>query len=108
RWGERPMPFACAVALSGRFGFDLDLAGLSTEERSTCVAALALARRTQDLVQQGRLVRLVSPVEGADRSRAAWAHVSPQRDRAVVFGYQLDDSDQPGPSLRLDCFDDAA
>ena len=25
RWGSRPLGFGCAVALSGRFGFDLDL-----------------------------------------------------------------------------------
>ena len=89
RWGERPLQFACAVALSGRFGFDLDLDSLDEEGLAVCRRAVALARRTQDLVQQGRLVRLVSPVDGDHRDRAALAHVAADGARAVVFAYQL-------------------
>jgi len=96
RWGGRPMQFACAVALSGRFGFDLDLGSLTDEELAICRRAVRVARRTQDLVQQGELLRLVSPVEGKDRSRAASAHLSADRQRAVVFGYQLDGWDSAG------------
>jgi alpha-galactosidase len=102
RWGGRPMELACAVALSGRFGLDLDLESLSSGELDTCRRAVALARRTQDLVQQGELVRLVSPVEGEDRSRAALAHLSADRRRAVVFAYQLEPASTPAPSLRLE------
>ncbi len=101
RWGERPIDFACAVALSGRFGFDLDLESLSADELAVCRRAVEVARRTQDLVQQGPLVRLVSPVEGPDRSRAAWAHLSDDRRRAVVFAYQLEDAATEAPRLRL-------
>ena len=97
RWGDRPLEFACAVALSGRFGFDLDLAALSDAELAVCGRAVQVARRTQDLVQQGELVRLVSPVEGEDRTRAALAHLSTDRRRAVVFMYQLDATGAPGP-----------
>ena len=101
RWGGRPMEFACAVALSGRFGLDLDLDSLTQEELAVCRRSVALARRTQDLVQQGELVRLVSPVEGADTSRAALAHLSADRRRAVVFGYQLEEPSSPAPRLHL-------
>ncbi len=97
RWGGRPMGFACAVALSGRFGFDLDLGSLSDDEWAVCRRAVAVARRTQDLVQRGELVRLVSPVDGEDRSRSAVAHLSADRRRAVVFGYQLDE-----PAMTVD------
>ena len=95
------MAFACAVALSGRFGLDLDLEALSGEELDVVRRAVATARRTQDLVQMGELVRLVSPVEGADRSRAALAHVAPDRSRAVVFAYQLESADSAPPMLRF-------
>lgn len=105
RWGGRPLHFGCAVALSGRFGLDLDLTALSDEERDVCRHAVALARRTQRLVQQGELVRLVSPVEGGDRSRAALAHVAEDRATTVMFAYQLDIGDAPAPSLRLDWLD---
>ena len=90
RWGGRPMEFACAVALSGRFGFDLDLDSLSDAELAVCRRAVAVARRTQDLVQQGDWCAWCR------RSRATTAPVRRWRtcrrtDAArVVFGYQLD------------------
>ena len=107
-WGGRPLPFACAVALSARFGFDLDLEALDEEGTAVCRRAVALARRTQDLVQHGRLRRLVSPVEGEDRSRAALAYLSPDGDRAVVFCFQLDEPTDPPPDLLLAGLDDDA
>ena len=99
RWGERPVEFACAVALSGRFGIDLDLGALSEDELAICRRAVQVARRTQDLVQQGELVRLVSPVEGDDRSRAALAHLSADRRRAVLFLYQLESAGPDAASV---------
>ncbi len=107
-WGGRPLPFACAVALSARFGFDLDLDALDADGLAVCRRAVACARRTQDLVQHGRLRRLVSPVDG-DRSRAALAFVSDDRGRAVVFAYQLEESTTEAPAIRMDGLDrDAA
>ena len=100
RWGERPLDFACAVALSGRFGFDLDLSALSAEDLAVCRRAAQWAHSTQDLVQQGELVRLVSPVTG-DRSRAALAFISADRSRAVAAAYQLDEPDGTGPALSV-------
>ena len=108
RWGERPLDFACAVALSGRFGFDLDLDALDEHDLAVCRRAVDLARRTQDLVQQGELLRLVSPVEGPDRSRAALAHTTPERDRGVVFAYQLESSTTPAPRVAVDALDQDA
>ncbi|MFN7148619.1 MAG: alpha-galactosidase [Microthrixaceae bacterium] len=99
RWGERPLDFACAVALSGRFGIDLDLRALSDDEFEVCRRAVAVARRTQALVQQGALARLVSPVEGPDRSRAALEHVAADGSAAVLFAYQLESSSSPGPII---------
>ena len=96
------MHFGCAVALSGRFGLDLDLDALDEDEWRACSAAAALAKRTRPLVQRGELVRLVSPVDGADRSRAALAYVGDDGDSSVLFAYQLESTDEPGPSLALD------
>jgi alpha-galactosidase len=108
RWGERPLDFACAVALSGRFGIDLDLRALTDDEFELCRRAVAVARRTQGLVQHGDLVRLVSPVEGVDRSRAALAHVGADRAAAVLFAYQLEAPDGSAPTLRIPGLDAAA
>ncbi len=102
RWGERPLDFACAVALSARFGFDLDLASLSSDELAVCRRAVAIARRTQPLVQHGRLHRLISPVEGDDTSRACLAYSAEDRLSAVVFAYQLEASTSQTPAVWFD------
>ena len=82
--GDRPVAFGCAVAMSARFGFDLDFAGLTDDERIVCRRAVELYRDIRPLVQQGDLWRLVPPGE-----RAALSYVSADGDRAVVFAFQL-------------------
>lgn len=110
-WGERPLPFACAVALSARFGFDLDLTALDDDALAVCRRAVATARRTQDLVQFGELERLVSPVadtpaaSGEPADRAALAFHAPDSRRSVLFQYQLDDPATPAPKLRINGLD---
>jgi alpha-galactosidase len=94
--GERPLAFGCAVALSARFGFDLDLQGLGDEELAVCRRAVALARDVRPLVQQGDLWRLLPPDE-----RAALSYVSPDGRRAVVFGFQLADGTVDADPVQL-------
>ena len=83
---HRPIAFGCAVAMSARFGFDVDFTGLTDEELAVCRRAVALYRDVRPLVQQGDVWRLVPPAE-----RAALSYVSFGGDAAVVFGYQLAD-----------------
>lgn len=90
RWGDRPLAFGCAVALSGRFGLDLDLASLSPAELDVCRRAVAVAHQTQSLVQGAPLHRLHSPVDGDDRSWAALAYIADDAAEAVVFAYRID------------------
>jgi alpha-galactosidase len=84
RWGERPIAFGCAVAMSARFGLDLDLTALTEAEAATAAEAVTAYHRIRDVVQHGDLHRLVSPV-GSDR--AALAHVAD--GRTVAFLYRL-------------------
>lgn len=93
RWGAKPLDFACAVAMSGRFGFDLDLAALDDEALATCREATAAYRAIRALVQQGEHHRLVSPV-GSDR--AAVGFRDPASDESVVFLYRLGGGDGDG------------
>ncbi len=86
RLGDRPIEFGCAVAMSARFGFDVDFETLTGDELGVCRRAVALYREVRPLVQQGDLWRLLAP--GA---RAAISYVSPDGDAAVVFGFQLAD-----------------
>ncbi|QXC62359.1 alpha-galactosidase [Aquihabitans sp. G128] len=53
RWGARPFPFGCAVAMSGRFGFDVDLRAVTDEEWAVGRQAVDAYHRVRDLVQQG-------------------------------------------------------
>jgi alpha-galactosidase len=98
-WGDRPLAFACAVALSGRFGFDLDLTTLDAEQLDTCRRAVAVHHEIADLVQQGDTWRLVSPTGG---DAAAVGYTDADTGRAVVFCFQLGDrapSELPLPLL---------
>jgi alpha-galactosidase len=108
RWGGRPLAFGCAVALSGRFGVDLDLGSLTPAEAEVLRASIDLAVRIRPLVQGGELIRLVSPVEGTDRSRAALAYRSGDRREAVLFAYQLEPPATEAPALPLDWLDEGA
>ena len=93
REGDRPVAFGCAVAMSARFGFDLDFAAMTDAELAVCRRAVALYRDIRPLVQQGELWRLVPPGE-----RCALSYVAEDGRRAVVFGFQLTEgTDAPGP-----------
>lgn len=106
RWGRRPVDFACAVAMSARFGFDVDRDVLDDVEWEVCKRATAAYRRLRPVIQRGDLVRLVSPEHGPS---AALAFVTPDRSEAVVFAYQLPDRDadrDPTPDvLRVEGLD---
>jgi alpha-galactosidase len=107
RWGQQPVELACAVALSARFGFDIDPRTMTDEERATAADAAAVARRIRHLVQQGDLHRLVSPVGGPRGSVAflepgsvAGVAVQPADvPVAVVFAYRLEPSDDIDPPM---------
>jgi alpha-galactosidase len=100
RWGAKPVPFGCAVAMSARFGFDLDPRTMDDGERAVAAAATESYRTIRSLVQHGDLHRLVSPVEGP---RAALAYV--HGDEAVVFAYLLEDDPDAGPPIGLPFLD---
>jgi alpha-galactosidase len=91
--GQRPMHFACCVAMSARFGMDLDLAKLSAEEKAVCAGAIRAYKQIRDVTHLGDLYRLERPHEAP---RGALNFVSPDRSRAVVFVFQLQDG-QPLP-----------
>ncbi len=86
--GNRPMHFACAVAMSARFGMDLDLVKLSAEDKAVLTGAITAYKHIRDVTQLGDLYRLENP---HDNYRGALDFVSPDRVRAVVFAFQLKD-----------------
>jgi alpha-galactosidase len=86
RWGDRPMHFACAVAMSAVFGMDLDLTKLSAQDKAICSGAINAYKQIREVTQLGDLYRLEDP---HGNFRGAINFVSPDRRRAVVFAFQL-------------------
>lgn len=86
--GERPLHFACSVAMSARFGMDLDLTKLSAGDKAICSGAIGAYQKIRDVTQFGEMYRLENPHENI---RGALNFVSPDRKRSVVFVFQLKD-----------------
>ncbi len=98
RWGDKPVAFGCAVAMSGRFGFDLDPRAMTDGELSAAAQAVDTSKRIRRLVQFGDLHRLVSPVQGPRGAVAYLApamaeEVDPEVPCAVAFAYRLEDGE---------------
>ncbi len=87
-WGNRPMHFACSVAMSARFGMDLDLNKLSAQDKAVCSGAIDAYKKIRDVTSLGDLYRLEDPHQNF---RGALNFVSPDKSRAVVFVFQLQD-----------------
>ncbi|HUD46738.1 MAG TPA: alpha-galactosidase [Candidatus Baltobacteraceae bacterium] len=87
-WGNRPMHFACCVAMSARFGMDLDLTKLPAQDKAICAEAIAAYKKIRDITALGDLYRLEDPHENY---RGAIDFVSPDQSRAVMFAFQLGD-----------------
>jgi alpha-galactosidase len=92
-WGQRPLHFACCVAMSARFGMDLDLAKLSAEDKAVCAGAIRAYKQIREVTHLGDLYRLERPHEAP---RGALNFVSADHSCAVVFVFQLEDG-QPLP-----------
>jgi alpha-galactosidase len=91
--GLRPLHFACCVAMSARFGMDLDLAKLSAEDKAVCAGAIRAYKQIRDVTHLGDLYRLERPHAAP---RGALNFVSADHSRAVVFVFQLQDG-RPTP-----------
>jgi alpha-galactosidase len=90
-WGNRPMHFACSVAMSARFGLDLDLTKLPANDKAICAGAIEAYKKIRDVIATGDLYRIEDPQQNF---RAALNFVSPDRSRAMVFVFQLKDGPQ--------------
>lgn len=85
------------VALSGNFGYELDLTQFTEEEKTTVKEQVALYKDVRHLVQFGDFYRLLSPFEG---NETAWMFVSKDKKEAfVVFVTVLQE-----PNLKLNRF----
>ncbi|WP_239004622.1 alpha-galactosidase [Paenibacillus tepidiphilus] len=98
-----PLSMRGDVAMSGNFGYELDLTALTPEEREEAAAQVAFYKEIRSLVQQGDMYRLRSPFEG---NETAWMFVSPDRGEALVGYFRvLAGPNAPQARLRLQGLD---
>ena len=75
------------VALSGTFGYELDITKLAPEERSQIPHQIELYKKYSDLVRNGDYQRILSWSDGRDAD--CWASLSKDRKSALVTFVQV-------------------
>ncbi|MES0855777.1 alpha-galactosidase [Geobacillus sp. G4] len=87
------------VAMSGNFGYELDITKLTETEKQMIKQQVAFYKDVRRLVQFGTFYRLLSPFEG---NEAAWMFVSADRSEALVAYFRvLAEANAPLSYLRL-------
>lgn len=81
-----PLMMRGNVAMSGNFGYELDLTKFSDEEKEQVKQQVSLYKEIRSLVQQGDLYRLISPFESTE---TAWMFVAEDRTEALVFFFKV-------------------
>ncbi|KAA9005375.1 alpha-galactosidase [Paenibacillus spiritus] len=81
-----PLDFRGDVAMSGNFGYELDLTQFTDEEKEVVKRQVEAYKEVRSLVQQGDLYRLKSPFEG---NETAWMFVTPDKREALVYHFRV-------------------
>lgn len=74
------------VAMSGNFGYELDLTKLTEEEKSEIKEQVAQYKELRELIQFGDMYRLLNPFESND---CAWMVVSEDKSEAFVAYFKV-------------------
>lgn len=77
-----PMETRGVVAMSGTFGYEMDLSAVPQEEQAIIRRQTAFFKEHYDLIQQGDYYRLTDPFQNGPYT--AWEQVSPDRREALV------------------------
>lgn len=75
------------VAMSGNFGYELDLTKFTEAEKDLATWQIAQYKEIRTLVQQGDMYRLLSPFEGSGET--AWMFVSEDKTEAFVAYFRV-------------------
>ena len=86
------MAFRGDVAMSGMFGYELDLTKLTSAEKQAVKAQIATDQQYRALVQQGDFYRLSAPETPAG---CAWAFVAADRSEMLAFAFSELSQAQP-------------
>jgi alpha-galactosidase len=80
-----PLKFRFDMAMSGRFGMELQPKDLSGKEKEFAKTAIENYKYIRDIVMEGNLYRIISPYE--EKGLYAIMYVDKDKKRAVVFDY---------------------
>ncbi|MEI6947114.1 alpha-galactosidase [Paraflavisolibacter sp. H34] len=83
-WGKQPLKYKTDVALSGKLGFDIDIAKLGETDREFCRQAVQTYHAIKHLVWQGDQYRLQDPWQ---HDAASVLFCDSSRSSAVLFAY---------------------
>ena len=95
------------VAMSGTFGYEMDLSETTPEEKEIICRQTAFFKEHYDLIQGGDYYRLTDPFQ--EGPFTAWEQISPDRREALVsLVYGLNRAASPFRALRLKGLDPKA
>lgn len=96
---ETSLEMRGAVAMSGVFGYELDVNSLTKEEKKEIKEQVAFYKEHRQLIQFGLFYRLLSPFEG---NQTAWCFVSKDQKECLVFYFNvLEEASAPLTLLKL-------
>ncbi|MCQ4088379.1 alpha-galactosidase [Saccharibacillus sp. JS10] len=81
-----PLEMRGHVAMSGNFGYELDLTQFTEEEKNEVKAQVQQYKNLRELIQFGNFYRIKSPFETND---TAWAYVSEDRSQAFAAYFRV-------------------
>ena len=83
-----PMKYRIDVAMSGRFGMEIQPKNMTDEEKELCRRAIADYKSIRHVVQFGDIYRLVSPYDGFNI--ASMMYCSKDKSEAVFYWWKLE------------------
>jgi alpha-galactosidase len=93
---ETPLKTRAAVAMSGAFGYELDLTKFNESEKKEVREQVAFFKQVRALVQFGDFYRLRSPYETDDGS---WMYVNREKTEAFVIFVKI--VNEPNPPVSV-------
>jgi alpha-galactosidase len=77
--------FTCAM--SGNFGYEMDLGKLSPQEQEEVKYQIGIYKKYRETLQTGNFIRLISPFEG-DRNETSWSFVSQDQSEVILMYFR--------------------
>ncbi|MCX7951282.1 MAG: alpha-galactosidase [Clostridiales bacterium] len=92
------------VAMSGNFGYELDVTLLSDEEKNKVKEQIIMYKEVRNVIQFGDFYRIISPFE---TNEASWIFVSKDKNEAIAFYFKvLGEANAPLKILKLKGLDE--